>query len=43
MSTTSPSTGETKLINTYFPGDYYAIYTKTSDSSKTSPFADAGL
>ena len=43
MSTTSPSTGETKLINTYFPGDYYAIYTKTSDSSETSPFADAGL
>lgn len=41
MSTTSPSTGETKLINTYFPGDYYAIYTKTSDSSETSP--DAGL
>lgn len=37
MSTTSPST------NTYFPGDYYAIYTKTSDSSETSPFADAGL
>lgn len=43
MSTTSPSTGETKLINTYFPGDYYAIYTKTSDSSKTSVFADIGL
>ena len=43
MSTSSPSTEETKLTNTFFPGDYYTIYTKTSKLSETPIFADIGL